>query len=310
VVDRGDLLKDASRIVRAGRLVANFEDRAWASPTRGAHVKKKRVLVLVKRTSKMASRSSSEQHDEQLTRLCYIRHEGMRCDPRETSARDQSEPGLRSRSLVERTFSAVFAAVPAPHSQGGQLIRGHVEYDGNARGVAQRRRRTARSIGAEIAPRESVGFFARQKRQGVEGTPTSALDALLSARQKLLACKCVDSNVITIAASFNEALLLRVIGCIPALHPSSASCTGAGCRRRSALAPLISPPQIHRAQRSGGSSPLTSPKIQVVREPLSTSALLARDVQNHTWPVDDGGTVVLRSKMRNAKLFSMHHIMQ
>lgn len=272
-------------------------------------MKKQRVLVLAKRTSYRAL--VEEQHDEQVTRLLA---KGDPTVKRMRRTHEDHEETVREVKAVLEKLGAEFELFVGPRTlvEGGHDLVVTVGGDGTLLAASHNIGPDSALLGVNSAPESSVGFFCAAKKGSVEATLASALDgtlkrAQLSRMRVDLNDQCLHRRVLNEALYCHESPAATSRYILRVMQPGGAAVEED--QRSSGL--WIGPAAgSTAAQRSAGGKvlPLTSPKIQVVvREPYMR---FGATFKLATAMVDEGGMVVLRSKMRNAKLFlDGHHIM-
>lgn len=181
--------------------------------------------------------------------------------------------------------------------------------DGTLLGTSHQLDGSTAILGVNSAPESSVGFFCAAKKGGVLKSVREALDGTmkrvsLSRMRVELNGECVHARVL------NEALFCHASPAATSryiLRAFSPSGSVAEEEQRSSGLWIGPAAGSTAAQRSAGGKvlPLSSTKIQfVVREPYIRFGVAQKMPQGL---IDDGGKIVLLSKMREAKLFLDGH---
>jgi NAD+ kinase len=261
-----------------------------------------RVLVLVKRTG--YTKYVEQQHDQRVASLLEAH------DP--TVAR--MLPGHRDHEETVAEVREALASLGADAVFDDDLQGAHaarvdlvvtVGGDGTLLAASHQIGAERPILGVNSAPDHSVGFFCAAKKGAVHDALAAAFAGRL--RRVSLARMRVDLNGTKLHARvLNEALfchlspaatsryILRVAGADGASDDEEQKSSGLW------IGPAAG---STAAQKSAGGRvlPLASTQIQyVVREPYVPFGGKMRLVRGQ---VDDGGTITLRSKMRQARLF-------
>ena len=242
-------------------------------------------------------------------------------DPRTTALLARNDPTVarvvRSHTDHEATVREVFQAIEelgavalAPTHAGEPVgnppdLVVTIGGDGTLLSASHEVSESIPILGVNSAPDHSVGFFCGARKGSVEAALASALAGTMP--RTVVSRMQVDLNDVTISRRvLNDALLCHEIPAATSRYILEVY-PGDGSRleeEQKSSGVWIGPAAgSTSAQKSAGGHilPLTSHRIQyVVREPYTP-----RGEPLSLWrgTIDEGGTIVLRSKMRQAKLF-------
>jgi len=268
----------------------------------GEEQKNPRVLVLLKRTSYRTL--IEEQKDVHVTKLLE------KGDPTVRTMRHTHDDHLETAREVEAALDEL--GVSWNKQLGARTkIEGRYDLvitvggDGTLLAASHQLDGRAALLGVNSAPESSVGFFCAAKKGGVLKAVRAALDGTMK-RVVLSRMKVEINGEVVHARVLNEALYCHASPAatsryiLRAIAPDGS--TAEEEQRSSGL--WIGPAAgSTAAQRSAGGRvlPLTSTKIQwVVREPYIRFGVAQKMPQGL---IEDGGKIVLLSKMREAKMF-------
>jgi NAD+ kinase len=265
-----------------------------------------RVLALAKRTSyrtlvleqKDARVKSLLAHSDPSVQSLRVSHEHHEETKREVAL-----------ALAELGADAQFVDGPRKKVSGHFDLVISIGGDGTLLAASHRLGPDTPILGVNSAPDHSVGFFCAARKGSVKETLLAARDGTLE-KTTLSRMRVVMNDVRLHNRVLNDALFSHTV-------PAATS------RYILTVTPPHGPPQEEQQRSSGlwigpaaGSTaaqhsaggrilPLTSKKIQyVVREPYTGGGVPLRLLAG---TVDDGGSIALRSKMREAKLFLDGH---
>jgi NAD+ kinase len=271
-------------------------------------VKRPRVLVLAKRTSYRTL--VEEQRDAHVTSLI------AKGDPTVRRLRRSHEDHLETQREVKAALAELGAEphyVDGPRSkvEGSYDLVVTVGGDGTLLAASHQVGPNTPILGVNSAPEHSVGFFCAAKKGSVLAALSQALDGTmkattLSRMHVELNGQCLHRRVLNDALFCHEIPAATSRYILTVTDPDGSSEEEE--QRSSGL--WVGPAAgSTAAQRSAGGRilPLASRKIQyVAREPYTPAGSPLRMAVG---TVDDGGTVVVRNKMKNAKIFlDGHHI--
>jgi NAD+ kinase len=262
-------------------------------------------LLVVSKTS--SYQTYVEQQDDPLTRALLARN-----DPTVARVlRSHNDHDATVREVLQAidelgatAHSVESSALAAPTGDAPDLVV-TIGGDGTLLAASHEVSGTTPILGVNSAPEHSVGFFCGAQKGNVKAALASALAGTMP--RTVVSRMQVDLNAVTISRRvLNDALLCHEIPAatsryILEVYPGD----GRRLEEEQKSSGLWIGPAAGStaAQRSAGGHilPLTSHRVQyVVREPYTPRGVplsLSRGT------VDDGGSIVLRSKMRQAKLF-------
>jgi NAD+ kinase len=268
--------------------------------------KQPRILVLTKRTS--YGTLVEEEKDANVTTLIE------KGDPTVNRMRRSHEAHLETVREVEAALEKVGASwtkqlgARTPIEGKYDLVM-TVGGDGTLLAASHQLDGSAAILGVNSAPESSVGFFCGAKKGGVLKALRDALDGTM--KRVVLSRMRVEINGVCVHARvLNEALYCHASPAATSryiLQVISADGSTAEEEQRSSGLWIGPAAGSTAAQRSAGGRvlPLSSTKIQfVVREPYIRFGVAQRMPQGL---IDDGGKIVLLSKMRQAKMFLDGH---
>lgn len=285
---------------------------------------KPRVLVLLKRTA--YTTYVEEAHDGRVERLIKANDPtvsrmvpGHRDHVQTIEEVQEALSDLGVTATVDDDPRRSHAAPPAPPSAPGTLgprdrpsrpppafdLVVTVGGDGTLLAASHQIGPETPLLGVNSAPAHSVGFFCAARKGSVKATLASALAGRL--RRATLTRMRVDINDICVHRRvLNEALFCHVSPAATSryiLRLVRGNRTFEEEEQRSSGIWVGPAAGSTAAQRSAGGKvlPLTSSRLQyVVREPY---APLGEDIRLPLGLVEDGGCLVVRNKMRQAKIF-------
>ena len=268
-----------------------------------------RVLVLVKRTS---YRTMVEvEKDARVKSLLAKSDPTVKFLRRSHEHHEETRREVRS-ALAELGAVAEFVDGPRTTVVGAFDLVVTIGGDGTLLAASHRLGPDTPILGVNSAPDHSVGFFCAARKGSVLSMLSAAFDGtlkrtILSRMRVDLNGDCLHNRVL------NDALFCHTIPAATSRYilevtnePGDAPAVE---EQRSSGLWMGPPAGSTAAQRSAGGRilPLTSHKIQfVVREPYTPGGVPLRLAAG---TVEEGGSILLRSKMREAKIFlDGHHI--
>ncbi len=268
--------------------------------------KKPRILVLTKKTS--YGKFVVEEKDARITELL------AQGSPTVTRMRRSHEAHVETVREVETALEELGVSwtkklgVRGPIGGPYDLVV-TVGGDGTLLATSHQLDGSTPILGVNSAPESSVGFFCAAKKGGAAKALRDALDGTM--KRVSLSRMTVELNgVVVHARVLNEALFCHASPAATSRYILRVTAPdGAKQEEEQRSSGLWIGPAAGStaAQRSAGGRilPLTSTRIQfVVREPYIRFGVTPKMPQGL---VDDGGTITLLSKMREAKLFLDGH---